>query len=55
MENIVLYLTDTGYSKENDEGIRYDSFGYDWGVKSPVLSERDIGFIKFEDFISPFR
>ena len=55
MENIVLYLTDTGYSKENDEGIRYDSFGYDWGVKSPVLSERDIDFIKFEDFISPFR
>ena len=55
MENIVLYLTSTEYSKENDSGIRYDSFGYDWGVTNPILSERDVGFVKYEDFISPFK
>lgn len=55
MENIVLYLTSTEYSKENDNGIRYDSFGYDWGVTNPILSERDVGFVKYEDFISPFK
>ncbi len=54
-ENVVLYLADTEYSKENDDGIRYDSFGYDWGVTNPILSDRDAGFIKLEDFISPFR
>ena len=54
-ENIVLYLADTKYSKENDDGVRYDSFGYDWGITNPILSERDVGFIKLEDFISPFR
>ncbi len=55
MENIVLYLAGTEYSKENDDGIRYDSFGYDWGVTNPILSGRDIGFVKYEDFISPFK
>lgn len=54
MENVVLYVTDSEYSKENEDGIRYDSFEYDWGVKNPVLSERDLGFDKFENFISPF-
>jgi dTDP-4-dehydrorhamnose 3,5-epimerase/CDP-3, 6-dideoxy-D-glycero-D-glycero-4-hexulose-5-epimerase len=54
LENIVLYLADASYSRENEDGIRYDSFGYDWGVKNPVLNERDLGFDKFENFISPF-
>ena len=53
-ENIVLYLADLEYSRENDDGIRYDSFGYDWGVTDPILSERDLGFAKFQNFISPF-
>ena len=54
LENIVLYLADASYSRENEDGIRYDSFGYDWGVTNPVLTERDLGFDKFENFISPF-
>ena len=53
-ENIVLYLANIEYSKENDDGIRYDSFGYDWGVTDPILSERDVGFAKFQNFTSPF-
>ena len=53
-ENIVLYLTDSDYSKENEDGIKFDTFGYDWGITDPVISQRDSGFINFEDFISPF-
>ena len=54
LENIVLYLTDSEYSKENEDGIRYDSFGYNWGTTNPVFSERDASFMKFENFNSPF-
>ena len=54
-ENIVLYLADASYSRENEDGIRYDSFGYDWGIIEPILSKRDLSFRGFDEFISPFR
>lgn len=54
MENIVFYLTDEEYSKESEDGIRYDSFGYKWAVTNPVLSKRDFGFKEFKYFMSPF-
>lgn len=53
-ENTVLYVADSLYSKENEDGIRYDSFGYDWDVIFPLVSERDTGFKKLEDFRTPF-
>ena len=37
-----------------DSGIAYDSIGFEWGVKSPIVSDRDLTFTKFEDFKSPF-
>ena len=55
LENIVLYLADASYSKEDEDGIRYDSFGYDWGIIEPILSNRDLSFRGFDEFISPFR
>lgn len=55
LENIVLYLADAPYSKEDEDGIRYDSFGYDWGIIEPILSNRDLSFRVFDEFISPFR
>ena len=55
LENIVLYLADSSYSRENEDGIRYDSFGYDWGIIEPILSKRDLSFRGFNEFISPFR
>jgi len=52
--SITYYLVSTGYSKHHDAGIRYDSIGFDWDVKDPVLSPRDLSFGALKDFDSPF-
>lgn len=55
LENtIVIYLVDSEHNKEHDIGIKYDSFGYDWEVKDPIISVRDQNHQKFEDYKSPF-
>jgi len=51
---ITYYLVSSEYSKEHDTGIRYDSFNYDWDIKNPVISERDLSFVSLKDFESPF-
>lgn len=50
----VTYLQTSMYAPNNDAGIRYDSFGFDWGDGEPVMSERDLAFDGFESFDSPF-
>lgn len=42
----VVYMTTTVHSPEHDTGIRWDSFGFDWGTDSSVISERDNGFVQ---------
>lgn len=51
---ITLYNVSTEYSKENDSGVRYDSFGFEWDAINPIISERDLSFEVFEEFNSPF-
>ena len=51
---IVHYMQSSCYNKDYDEGIRYDSFGFNWNCKNPILSERDLNFKKFSDYKSPF-
>ena len=53
-ESIVLYLTSSSHNPESDYGIRYDSFGYDWKLHSPVVSERDLNLPMLKDFETPF-
>jgi len=50
----VTYMQTTGYAPDNDTGIRYDSFGFDWQCSSPKLSKRDMKFQLFNDFQTPF-
>lgn len=50
----LFYFTSTVHNKEHDTGIRYDSFGFQWPVKHPIMSERDLSFERLEDFDSPF-
>ena len=52
--SLMVYKTSTLYSPTNDAGIRWDSFGCDWGVEQPLLSARDGGFNCFSEFESPF-
>jgi len=48
--SIVNYAQTSCYSKESDCGIAYDSFGFDWGVKNPILSGRDSTFESMKNF-----
>lgn len=50
----MIYLTSTMHSASFDDGIHFNSFGFDWGIKSPILSERDLNFKTFQEFESPF-
>lgn len=56
-ETITVYNVSTIYNKENDYGIRYDSFGFDWKVSDPILSERDSDFMTLNNFLNenPFK
>ncbi|HTO17139.1 MAG TPA: dTDP-4-dehydrorhamnose 3,5-epimerase [Edaphocola sp.] len=53
-ESITYYLVSSEYHKESDTGILWDSFGFDWKCKSPLISERDQLFIPLDHFNSPF-
>ena len=44
----VVYLITTVHAPDSDTGIRWDSFGFDWGIRSPILSDRDSKFQRLE-------
>ena len=51
---IVSYKTSAVHKSTSDFGIRWDSFGYDWGIDEPIISTRDSEFPDFKKFNSPF-
>jgi dTDP-4-dehydrorhamnose 3,5-epimerase/CDP-3, 6-dideoxy-D-glycero-D-glycero-4-hexulose-5-epimerase len=51
---IVEYNQTTEYNRECDCGIRWDSFGFDWQLSNPIISERDSNFQTLNDYSSPF-
>ena len=51
---IVAYKVTSAYMPENDTGVRWDSIGVDWGVKTPRVSPRDAAFPGLADLESPF-
>lgn len=53
-EAVVLYNTTAEYAPSKDAGIRWDSLGFSWPVREPILSARDLGFPALSDFQSPF-
>jgi len=40
-ETIVVYNQSVDYSPVHDKGINYLSFGFDWNVSDPIVSEKD--------------
>lgn len=50
----VTYMQTTGYAPNNDEGIHYNSFGFDWECENPQCSQRDLDFKPFDEFETPF-
>lgn len=53
-ENIVCYLTSSVYSKKHDSGIAWNSFGYDWKIKNPIISNKDKNLLPLKKYDSPF-
>jgi dTDP-4-dehydrorhamnose 3,5-epimerase len=51
---LMAYKVTTVYAPANDAGIRWDSFGFDWGVDQPIVSARDRAHPALADFHSPF-
>lgn len=53
-EALMLYKASTVHAPEADCGIRWNSFGFDWGMAETIISDRDQKHSLFADFISPF-
>ena len=52
--SLTLYKTSVVHTPENDLGIRWDSFGFNWGIEHPVLSVRDQQHSELGKFQTPF-
>lgn len=50
----VTYMQTTCYAPNNDGGVRYDSFGFDWDCETPKMSDRDLIFPSLKEFDTPF-
>lgn len=44
---IMMYMATQEHSPKDDTGIKYDSFGFDWGIENPILSEKDANLPPF--------
>ncbi|WP_372713634.1 dTDP-4-dehydrorhamnose 3,5-epimerase [Ilyobacter sp.] len=55
-DTTVVYNATKCYDSNCDFGISWNSFGFDWGIDSPIMSEKDKNLISFEEFskINPF-
>lgn len=53
-EAILAYRVSTVHSPAHDAGIRWDSAGISWPVRSPIISDRDRNLPTLEEFQSPF-
>jgi len=51
---VVNYAQDADYAPAHDTGVAWDSFGFDWKTKNPILSDRDRALPRMSDFQSPF-
>ena len=51
---ILHYQVSTAWSKEHDVGIRWDSFGVQWPLANPIISEKDKAHVEYKSFSNPF-
>lgn len=50
----VVYNVSTVYEPKADQGILWNSFGFDWGLIEPIMSIRDSNFESFQNFKTQF-
>lgn len=46
--SIVMYMATEVNVETHDLGIKWNSFGYDWKIIDPILSEKDKNLVDFE-------
>ncbi|GAA0754078.1 dTDP-4-dehydrorhamnose 3,5-epimerase family protein [Psychroflexus lacisalsi] len=49
-ESIVLYMSTQNHSGKDDVGIYYKSFGYNWNIENPIISEKDKNLPDFGNY-----
>lgn len=47
-DSIVMYMATDIHYAEHDLGIRWDSFGFDWKIQNPILSDKDLNLPPFK-------
>ena len=50
----LVYKTDHIYDADLDRGVRWDSFGFEWGCSSPIVSDRDDSLMKLNELETLF-
>lgn len=53
--SLMVYKTSTEHAPSHDAGVRWDSFGFDWGLRQPIVSARDHRHPALAEFRTPFR
>lgn len=48
----VVYNVTSVYAPQADAGIRWDSFGFEWPVQAPIISDRDSEFKMMNEFVA---
>lgn len=55
MDNtIMMYNVSTIYNFDADSGLKWDSFGVNWGIINPIISDRDNSFKDLEEIENIF-
>ena len=52
---LMYYKASSVYSPLHDQGIRWDSAHISWPVNDPIISERDRGLPRLDEFSTPFK
>jgi dTDP-4-dehydrorhamnose 3,5-epimerase len=55
-DTITVYNVATEYNSTVDSGIHYNSFGFNWKIDNPIISQRDSAFAGINNFFknNPF-
>lgn len=53
-ESLMHYAVSSVHSPNEDSGILWNSFGFEWPSGAPLISTRDASFPALADFESPF-
>ena len=53
-KSLLTYKVSSAHSPKHDTGVSWNSFGFEWPVKSPIISERDKTLEELKNFNSPF-